>query len=112
MLGGPSDETTLRHVCDNGDNSRIAQLEGEVARLRRSEGHYRAVVESANDFAIFTTGLDGLITSWNPGAEKLLGWTGAEAIGQHACMIFTPEDKAKDACDHEMDTARYREDRG
>jgi hypothetical protein len=32
----------------------------------------------------------------------VIGWSEAEAVGQHACMIFTPEDRAKDACDLEM----------
>ena len=105
MPGASSDRTVIEQRYDSSRSSRIAELEAENVRLRRSEGHYRAVVESANDFAIFTTGLDGLITSWNPGAEKLLGWSETEAVGQHACMIFTPEDEARDACDREMDIA-------
>lgn len=87
------------------DGDRMAELQGEITRLRRNSSHYRAVFESAHDFAIFTTGLDGVITSWNPGAEKLLGWTEIEAVGHHACMIFTAEDNARDACDREMATA-------
>ena len=83
-------------------NLRIAALEAELARLRRSEAHHRAVVESANDFAIFTTDLGGQITSWNVGAEKLLGWPEADAIDRHASMIFTPDDHANGACDREM----------
>jgi PAS domain S-box-containing protein len=69
---------------------------------RLGEAHYRAIFESAGDFAIFTTDLEGTITSWNPGAEKLLGWQQEEAVGQHACMIFTREDQANDACGDEM----------
>ena len=94
-----------RQQCDS-EASRIATLETEVARLRRSEAHCRTMVESAGDFAIFTTGLDGVITSWNPGAERLLGWSEPEAVGQHACMIFTPADQARAACDAEMRGAR------
>ena len=67
-----------------------------------SDAHYRAIVDSATDFAIFTTDLDGHITSWNPGAENLLGWRAADALGEHACMIFTPEDNARDECAREM----------
>ena len=84
---------------------RIAELEVENARLRQTGAHHRAVVESAHDFAIFTTDLKGKITSWSSGAEKLLGWPETEAVGQHACMIFTPEDKAEEACNQEMDIA-------
>lgn len=45
-----------------------------------------AVVASAVD-AIFTIGLDGIITSWNDGAERLYGYPSAEAIGEHVTML-------------------------
>lgn len=66
----------------------------------------RLVVDSADDFAIFTTDLKGLITSWSPGAERLLGWTEAEVLGQDACLIFTAEDLAADACNQERSLAQ------
>ncbi len=69
----PSGGTAAARQQRDSEASRIANLETEVARLRRSEAHYRIMVESAGDFAIFTTDLHGVITSWNPGAEKLLG---------------------------------------
>ena len=64
------------------------------------------VLENAADFAIFTMDLDGIVTTWNSAAERVLGWSAAEAIGQHACMIFLPEAGAKEACDREMAQAR------
>jgi len=80
--------------------SRLRQLSrGRLAEL---------ILESASDFAIFTTGLDGIITSWNGAAERVLGWSDAEAVGQHSCMIFTPEDLEADACEREMAKARGR----
>ena len=84
---------------------RITLLEAENRRFRQDSAHFRAVFESAQDFAIFTTGLDGIITSWNPGAETVLGWSEADAVGKHACMIFTAEDNGKNACEREMATA-------
>ncbi|MBB5694397.1 PAS domain S-box protein [Muricoccus pecuniae] len=64
------------------------------------------VLESSADFAVLTICLDGVITSWNSAAERVMGWSEAETVGQHACMIFTPEDRAEDACEKEMATAR------
>jgi PAS domain S-box-containing protein len=61
----------------------------------------RLVVDSALDFAIFTTGLDGKVTSWSPGAERLLGWPEAEILGGDSCIIFTPEDIEAGACERE-----------
>ena len=75
-------------------NSERARAEGA---LRDSEERLRLVVESAKDYAIFTIGLDGLIQSWNAGAERMFGWTETEALGQHARMIFTPDDRARGA---------------
>ena len=66
----------------------------------------RAVLTSATDFAIVTTDMAGLITSWNPGAEALLGWSEEEMKGQPAERFFTPEDRAIDRCEVEMATAR------
>lgn len=65
----------------------------------------RLILDSADDFAVFTTHLDGRIASWSTGAERVFGWTEAEATGEHGCMIFTPEDMAIDACGEEFRTA-------
>ncbi len=54
----------------------------------------RIVIESATDFAIFSMDRQGLVTSWNTGAERLLGYSEAEMLGQSADVIFTPEDQA------------------
>lgn len=65
----------------------------------------KLVLESAADFAILTTGLDGVITSWNSAAERTMGWSTIEAVGRKARMIFTPEDEAVGASMKEMATA-------
>ena len=55
---------------------------------------FRLLVESATDFAIFTIDPAGRVTSWNPGAERLLGYAQDEIIGKSADVIFTLEDQA------------------
>ncbi|MGH7510173.1 MAG: ATP-binding protein [Gemmatimonadales bacterium] len=47
-----------------------------------------AIVESSDD-AILATGLDGRIMSWNPGAERLYGYSRAEAVGKHVSLLHT-----------------------
>src|SRR5205085_6464305 len=76
--------------------------------LRASEERMRLVVENARDYAIFSTDLDRRVTSWNPGAERLLGWSEAEAIGMAADAIFTPEDREQGAPAHEASEALAR----
>ena len=53
---------------------------------------YRRLIEEVHDYAIFLTDLAGRVVSWNGGAERLLGWTEAEILGQSSLGIFVPED--------------------
>src|ERR1700712_5117728 len=50
-----------------------------------------AVLNSASDFAIFTIDTQRRVTSWNIGAQNVLGWEAAEIIGQSADVFYAPE---------------------
>jgi PAS domain S-box-containing protein len=63
---------------------------GERAReLRESEARTRLVLDSAPD-AFLTVDAEGVIRSWNRAAERLFGWSAAEAIGKPMRMLVTP----------------------
>lgn len=64
-----------------------------------------AVLESATDYAIIAMDLDGLVTMWNSGAEKILGWTEKEICGQPASVFFTIEDRRRGIPQAEMRAA-------
>ncbi len=51
---------------------------------------------------------DNTITYWSSGAEKVFGWSAEEAIGQTGDLIFTPEDRARDAVQKEIGIARRK----
>jgi PAS domain S-box-containing protein len=76
------------------------------ALLLASEERMRLLLDSAADYAIFSTDADGRIQSWNAGAERIIGYTAEEAVGRHAGIIFTPADRARRADEEEMRTAR------
>jgi two-component system CheB/CheR fusion protein len=73
--------------------------------LRASEEQLRLVVESVHDYAIFTVNHENRIQSWNPGAERILGYTASEVIGQDGALIFTAEDRASGAPEQELQRA-------
>ena len=86
-------------LVDNvGLQSKLARLLGTVRREAASERSlhsereslFSAVVASSND-AIVTELLDGTITGWNGAAERLFGYTAAEAIGQSINLIVPPD---------------------
>ncbi|QEL17643.1 PAS domain S-box protein [Limnoglobus roseus] len=64
-----------------------------------------AIVQGSRD-AILSTTLSGVITSWNDGAAKMLGYAAAEVVGQHQ-LLLAPPDKADD-----MESALRRVGRG
>ncbi|HYP15875.1 MAG TPA: PAS domain S-box protein [Opitutus sp.] len=78
------------------------------ANLIESEARYRLVVESLHDHAIFMLNDAGIITHWNAGAEKLLGYTADEILGQHSAILFTPEDRARGEPEKELVTAKEK----
>ena len=88
-------------------------------RLEELRARMAAIVESSDDAIIGKT-LEGTITSWNPGAQRLFGYTEAEAVGRSMRMLMPP-DRLREEPDilvriargervHHFDTVRLRKD--
>jgi PAS domain S-box-containing protein len=60
------------------------------------DARYRLLVEAVTDYAIYMLDLDGIVASWNPGAERFKGYTAKEIIGQHFSRFYTDEDRANE----------------
>nr|WP_282571916.1 PAS domain S-box protein [Roseomonas acroporae] len=73
-----------------------------MAEQARAEALRRQTLDSAIDFGIISTDLQGRITVWNRGAENVLGWPEAEMLGQPIDRFFTPEDRAAGVPEAEM----------
>jgi two-component system CheB/CheR fusion protein len=79
----------------------ITERNRAEAALRESEVRMRMIVENAREYAIVSLSLDRVITSWNSGAERILGYSQDEALGQLGDIIFTEEDRAIHTPEHE-----------
>lgn len=58
------------------------------------EGRYRLLVEAVTDYAIYMLDVDGVVTSWNPGARRFKGYEAGEIIGQHFSRFYDDGDRA------------------
>lgn len=72
---------------------RLLDLRHLLHDVRQAEERLKLVFESATDYAIVCTDLDGRITSWNKGAELIFGWEPEAALGQSFDLLFTPGDR-------------------
>jgi PAS domain S-box-containing protein len=85
--------TTPIRAADGSLASIVTTWDDVTERRRVEEGDRRlAALISTTDDAIISKTLDGTITSWNPGAERLFGWTAEEMVG-HSITRIVPEDK-------------------
>src|SRR4051812_29250063 len=63
---------------------------------------FRLLIENSHDYAVFVVDLQGLVLTWNPGAERVLGYRADEILGQSSFILFTPEDRARGAPESEL----------
>jgi PAS domain S-box-containing protein len=76
-----------------------------LARLVNSEERYRLLVESIHDYAILMLDPDGLVTTWNKGAESINGYRSDEIIGRHYSQLYPQEDVLQGRPQHELAVA-------
>jgi two-component system cell cycle sensor histidine kinase/response regulator CckA len=86
-------------TIDTGEGTLIMAAVRDVTERRvaaETAARLASIIQSSNDAVIGKT-LDQVITSWNPAAERLYGYTAQEMIGKHTDILFPPECREREA---------------
>jgi PAS domain S-box-containing protein len=81
-------------------------MNSSVDRHIEESNHYRLLIDSISDYAIYMLDPTGRVVSWNPGAERFKGYRRDEIVGQHFSTFYTPEDRERGEPERGLDTAR------
>ena len=81
------------------------QLRQRTAELRASEQRFRLLVEGTADYSLFLLDPAGYVRSWNPGAERIMGYRAEEVIGQHCSPLLPGGRCLRGQADREFRTA-------
>jgi PAS domain S-box-containing protein len=84
----------------------LSDRQRTLEALRSSEERFRLLVESVGDYAIYMLDVDGRVTTWNLGAERMKGYSAQEIIGQNFATFFPESDIAEGKPARELAVAR------
>jgi hypothetical protein len=98
-------DVTERAAAEAASRESEARLR-EIAATNRSEAQFRLLVRGVTDYAIFMLDPDGVVSSWNLGAQRIKGYAPEEIIGQHFSKFYTEEDRASGMPEKGLETAR------
>jgi PAS domain S-box-containing protein len=72
----------------------ITEQRRQQEYLRESERQFRLLVNGVTDYALYMLDLNGIVTNWNAGAQRIKGYTVEEIVGQHFSKFYTEGDRA------------------
>lgn len=73
-----------------------SKITRDLSDRRLAEQRYRQLIEGVTDYAIYSLDVNGNLTSWNTGAQRIKGYSESEIVGRHFSTFYTPEDIAND----------------
>ena len=88
-----------------GVNSLVEELEYKMQKLKESEKRFRLLIEDVKDYAIFLIDPQGIVMSWNKGAENIHGYAASEIIGEHFSIFYTKEEVEKGEPEQNLEMA-------
>jgi hypothetical protein len=83
----------------------LTQRRNHEEELRRSEDRFRLLVEGVTEYAIFMLDANGMVSTWNSGAERIKGYAASEIIGQHFSIFYPQEARESRWPEHELQVA-------
>ncbi len=95
----PAQLDRLKTLGQASSHATIAEIRGDAAELERKlqlDAEMLAAIVATSDDAIISKNLDGMITTWNRGAERIFGYTAEEAIGKRITLIIPPDRQAEE----------------
>jgi PAS domain S-box-containing protein len=91
---------------DDGSLIGYGKITRDLTERRRAEQRYRLLIEGVSDYAIFSLDANGIVASWNSGAERIKQYSADEIIGQSFSRFYTPEDRAAGLPQKVLETAK------
>ncbi|PWF43644.1 PAS domain-containing protein, partial [Massilia glaciei] len=70
------------------------------------DNRFRLFVDSVTDYAIYMLSPQGIVSSWNAGAQRFKGYSGEEIIGRHFSRFYTPADQGRHLPERALSIAR------
>jgi PAS domain S-box-containing protein len=105
-------DISLNYERSAGDRLRvIAFVRDATARkrmeeeLKTTEQNFRLLVDGIGDHALLMLDPSGNVVTWNPGAQRIKGWTAEEILGRHFSAFYLPEDVAAGQPERDLERA-------
>ena len=95
-------DTIIGYLLIGTDNSARKLIEEQ---FRWTEESFRLMVESVTDYAIVMLDPDGRVVSWNAGAQRIIGYSAEEIVGQHLSRFYLGDDVANGKPQRDLDAA-------
>lgn len=86
-------------------NSDLTKQRETAARLLQSEERFSLLVSAVVDYAIFMLDPEGIVLTWNEGAQRIKGYTAEEIIGRHFSLFYPAEDRVARKPEHGLEIA-------
>jgi PAS domain S-box-containing protein len=94
-----------RHIGFAKITRDISDRRAAQEALEQSERQFRLLVAGVIDYALFMLDTDGVVASWNAGAQHIKGYAAEEIVGRHISTFYTAPDRAAGLPAHALSTA-------